>query len=515
MLPDRLVIRLSFHKYIQLGPGYYFFGVDIDWCLRFFFVPKLQTERGPDMNRPKSSIFSTWSVVNLGISRLARLIATPFCAAAFISPMGTVLNPSGGTAQDVASKTETAEPKRLPIVESPPTASPQMGAQEPQFDLRQPIVLTEAAAQLHRSLLVIDGHNDLPWEVRKRAARSFENLDIAKPQSELQTDIPRLRQGGVGAQFWSVYVPGTTLKEGNALAQTLEQIEVVQKMIQRYPDTFELALSTDDIRRIRASGKIASLIGVEGGHSIENSLGVLRQLYQLGARYMTLTHNVTLDWADAANDKSLNGGLSPFGEEVVREMNRLGMLVDLSHVSPETMRHALRISVAPVIYSHSSARGVADHPRNVPDDILPVVARNGGVIMVNFYSSFVVPQSARRETDAASLRQELAKRGVDDELAEAEVRKWRRENPATPGTIHDVLDHIDHLVRGAGIDHVGIGSDFDGVPMVPKQLEDVSTYPLITQGLLDRGYDATSIRKIMGENLMRVMAQAETIAAGR
>jgi len=378
---------------------------------------------------------------------------------------------------------------------------------------RPPIVLTDAAAKLHSSLLLIDGHNDLPWEVRQRAARSFENLDISKPQPDLQTDIPRLRTGGVGAQFWSVYVPGTTLKEGNSLAQTLEQIEVVQKMIAKYPEVFELALTTGDIERIRTSGKIASLIGVEGGHSIENSLGVLRQLHRLGARYMTLTHNVTLDWADAANDQSISGGLSPFGEEVVREMNRLGMLVDLSHVSPETMRHALRITSAPVIYSHSSARGIADHPRNVPDDLLPLVAANGGVIMVNFYSSFIVPESARRDAEANRLRRRLADQGVDAETVDSEVRKWKREHPAVPGTIHDVLDHIDHLVRRAGIDHVGIGSDFDGVPMVPVQLEDVSTYPLITQGLLDRGYDETAIRKIMGENLMRAMRKAESVAA--
>jgi membrane dipeptidase len=378
---------------------------------------------------------------------------------------------------------------------------------------RLPIVLTARASELHKSLLVVDGHNDLPWEVRQRTARSFEDLDIAKSQPDLHTDIPRLRTGGVGAQFWSVYVPGTTLKEGNSLAQTLEQIEVVQTMIAKYPEVFELALTTADIRRIKSEGKIASLIGVEGGHSIENSLSVLQQLYRLGARYMTLTHNVTLDWADAASDKSISGGLSPFGEEVVREMNRLGMLVDLSHVSPETMRHALRITRAPVIYSHSSARGVADHPRNVPDDILPLVAANGGVIMANFYSSFIVPQSARRDAEANRLRLRLKEKGSDDEAVEAEVRKWKRENPPVPGTIHDVLDHIDHLVRGAGVDHVGIGSDFDGVPMLPAQLEDVSTYPLITQGLLDRGYDETAIGKIMGENLMRAMAKAEAVAA--
>lgn len=378
---------------------------------------------------------------------------------------------------------------------------------------RERIVLSDRAAALHRSLLLVDGHNDLPWEIRKRAARSFDNLDIALSQSDLQTDIPRLRQGGVGAQFWSVYVPGETMREGTALAQTLEQIEIVHQMLRRYPETFELALTADDIVRIRAAGKIASLIGVEGGHSIENSLNVLRQLHRLGARYMTLTHNVTLDWADAANDKAVHGGLSPFGEEVIREMNRLGMLVDLSHVSPDTMRHALRVTAAPVIYSHSSARGIADHPRNVPDEILPLVAQNGGVIMVNFYSAFVVPASAARDAEAARLREQLKRQLADDAAVEAAVQKWRRQNPAVPGTIHDVLDHIDHLIRHAGPDHVGIGSDFDGVPMVPEQLEDVSTYPLITQGLLDRGHDETVIRKVMGENVLRVMRGAEAVAA--
>ncbi len=383
---------------------------------------------------------------------------------------------------------------------------------QPTTEDRPPIELTPRAAELHRSLLLIDGHNDLPWEVRKRASRTFANLDISQSQPELQTDIPRLRLGGVGAQFWSVYVPGETMRSGSALTQTLEQIEIVHAMLERYPETFELALTADDIERIHAAGKIASLIGVEGGHSIENSLGVLRQLHRLGARYMTLTHNVTLDWADAASGPAVHGGLTEFGEAVVREMNRLGMLVDLSHVSPDTMRHALRVSTAPVIFSHSSARAIADHPRNVPDEILPLVARNGGLVMVNFYSSFVVPESAARDATAAKLRDDLTERLGDADAAEIEVRRWRRENPATRGTIHHVLDHIDHLARTAGVDHVGIGSDFDGVPMVPEQLEDVSTYPLLTQGLLDRGYDESAIRKIMGENLLRVLRGAEAVA---
>lgn len=386
-------------------------------------------------------------------------------------------------------------------------------AQEPQQQIRPAIVLSEEARQLHRQLLVIDGHNDLPWEMRNRAARSFDTLDISQPQQAIQTDIPRLRNGGVGAQFWSAYVPGETLKQGNALAQTLEQIEIIHSMIERYPETFELALRADDIVRIHRDGKIASLIGVEGGHSIENSLGVLRQLYHLGARYMTLTHNVTLDWADAANDQVRHGGLTPFGEDVVREMNRLGMLVDLSHVSPDTMRHALRVTTAPVIFSHSSARGIADHPRNVPDAILPLVAQNGGVVMVNFFSNFIVPAAVQRDTAASRREAELMQQLGDEQAVAAAMRRWKRENPAPRGSIHDVLDHIDHLVRIAGVDHVGLGSDFDGVPLVPEQLDDVSSYPLITQGLLDRGYDEESIRKIMGDNLLRAMREAEGVAA--
>jgi membrane dipeptidase len=398
-----------------------------------------------------------------------------------------------------------------PAAETKTPATDTKGATEPK-PARGPVVLSQRAQTLHRSLLLADGHNDLPWELREQANSSFDNLDIAMSQSDLQTDIPRLRRGGVGAQFWSVYVPGETMRQGKALAQTLEQIEIVHQMLRRYPETFELALTADDIVRIHGEGKIASLIGVEGGHSIENSLNVLRQLHRLGARYMTLTHNVTLDWADAASDKELHGGLTPFGEEVVREMNRLGMLVDLSHVSPATMRHALRITTAPVIYSHSSARGVADHPRNVPDEVLPLVAKNGGVIMVNFYSSFIVPASAARESEVIRLKRRLQDAGTSADAIDAEVKKYRTQHPATRGTIHDVLDHIDHLVRLAGPDHVGLGSDFDGVPMVPEQLEDVSSYPLITQGMLDRGHDESVIRKVMGQNLLRVMRAAEAVA---
>lgn len=377
---------------------------------------------------------------------------------------------------------------------------------------RPPVVLTEAAKQLHSSSLLIDGHNDMPWELRKQGSSNFEKLDISQSQATLQTDIPRLREGGVGAQFWSVWVPASTAGDGTALTTTLEQIELVKAMLVRYPETFELALTVDDIRRIHAEGKIASLIGVEGGHSIENSLNVLRQLYRLGARYMTLTHSDTLDWADSATDEERHGGLTPFGEDVIREMNRLGMLVDISHVSPATMKHALRISTAPVIFSHSSARAVAEHTRNVPDDVLKLLPENGGVVMVNFFSGFVVPAAADTYTQLLAFEREQTKLLQDRDQVSAEIAKWRVKHPMPRGSIHDLVDHIDHIVKVAGIEHVGIGSDFDGVSVLPTQLEDVSCYPLITQALLDRGYTAEDIKKVLGENVLRAMRGAEQAA---
>jgi len=377
---------------------------------------------------------------------------------------------------------------------------------------RPPVVLTEAAKQIHQMAILVDGHNDLPWELRAQGSLSFDKLDIAKRQKMLQTDIPRLREGGVGAQFWSVYVPADTAYNGTALSATLEQIEMVNAMIEHYPEVFERALTVDDIERIHRTGKIASMIGVEGGHCIENSLSVLGQLYKLGARYMTLTHSDTLAWADSATDEFRHGGLTPFGEDVVREMNRLGMMVDLSHVSPDTMKHALRITKAPVVFSHSSARAVADHPRNVPDDVLKLVANNGGVVMVNFFSGFVVPAAADIYTQSLALRREQEKLLSDKAKIDAAVAKWRLAHPMPRGTIHDLVDHIDHIVKVAGIDHVGLGSDYDGVSVLPSQLEDVSSYPLITQALLDRGYSEADIIKVLGKNLLRVMRDAEQVA---
>lgn len=377
---------------------------------------------------------------------------------------------------------------------------------------RPPVEVTDAARAVHAAGFVFDGHNDLPWKIRTQGSRSFEKLDISQPHPELHTDIPRLRQGNVGAQFWSVYVPADTAQKGTALLQTLEQIDLVHAMLQRYPETFELATNAADIDRIRAHGRIASLIGVEGGHAIENSLENLRRLQALGARYMTLTHSDTLDWADSATDEPKHQGLTAFGEEVVRELNRLGMLVDLSHVSPETMLDALRVTTAPVVFSHSSARALADHPRNVPDDVLRRVAANGGVVMVNFYSGFIDRESAHRRRrvleDTRELRQKL---GEGDEL-EAALLRWEKEHPISAGTVHQVVDHIDHIVRVAGINHVGLGADFDGVTMLPDQLPDVSAYPVITQELLNRGYTPGEIHQIQSGNILRVIRQAEEVA---
>ena len=378
--------------------------------------------------------------------------------------------------------------------------------------LRAPVVLSQPAQQLHQSALVFDGHNDLPWQLRKRGASLIGKLHLAGPLDDLHTDIPRLRAGGVGAQFWSVYVPAETAQDGTALLKTLEQIAVVKDIVRRYPDTFELALTSEDVQRIHRSGKIASLIGVEGGHSIENSLGVLRRLYSLGARYMTLTHSQTLPWVDSATDDAQHQGLTPFGEEVVREMNRLGMLVDLSHVSAESMKDALRVTEAPVIFSHSSARAVADHPRNVPEEVLRLTAANAGVVMVNFYSGFVVSEFAAHRAERSKVREQLRRKFSDETQVDKALKAWEARRPIQPGTIHDVVDHIDQIVKVAGIDHVGLGADFDGVDVLPDQLQDVSRYPYITQELLNRGYTPEQIRKVLGANVLRVMQTAEQVA---
>jgi membrane dipeptidase len=377
---------------------------------------------------------------------------------------------------------------------------------------RAPVKLTEEALRIHREALVFDGHNDLPWQFREKKDLSFRTIDLRRPQKGLHTDIPRLRQGGVGAQFWSAYVPASTGKKGTAVRETLVQIDVIRRMVAAYPETFAMAYTADDVVRVRKDGKIASLVGIEGGHSIDNSLGVLRMLYALGARYMTLTHSETLDWADSATDKPRHHGLTPFGEEVVREMNRLGMLVDISHVSAETMRHALRVSRAPVIASHSSAFALAEHPRNVPDDVLRLVKANGGVVMVNFYSGFIVPEAARLTKDFFQEMRALQKKYPDEKQFQAALAQWKQEHPIPSGSVHTVVDHIEHIIKVAGVDHVGLGSDYDGIMRVPRQLEDVSCYPYITQELLNRGHSKEDILKVLGGNTLRVLRETERVA---
>jgi membrane dipeptidase len=372
--------------------------------------------------------------------------------------------------------------------------------------------LVERAKALHRQVPLIDGHNDYPWAVRELADGDIDRLDIAQPQPKIHTDIARLREGGVGGQFWSVYVP-PTLTGGAAVTATMEQIDVVHRMQRRHPQAFELARTADDVERIFKAGRIASLIGMEGGHSIDNSLATLRMLYQLGARYMTLTHSRNVAWADSATDAAKLGGLSPFGEAVVGEMNWLGMLVDLSHVSDATMEDALRVSRAPIIFSHSSARALAAVPRNVPDAILRRLPTNGGVVMVTFVPEFLTPAVAawdeRRTAERDRLRQQFPQ---DEKTRNAALDGWTKANPAPRATLADVANHIDHIRKVAGIDHVGLGSDFDGITSVPVGLEDVSTYPALTAELLRRGYTDDEVTKVLGRNVLRVVRQAEQVA---
>jgi membrane dipeptidase len=373
--------------------------------------------------------------------------------------------------------------------------------------------LLERAMALHKDVPLIDGHNDYPWALRENAARDLDKLDIARPQPSLMTDIARLRAGGVGGQFWSVYVPAEMQGQA-AVTATLEQIDIVHRMMRRYPETFELALSAADVERIFEKGKIASLIGMEGGHSIDSSLGALRMFHRLGARYLTLTHSRNVPWADSATDTPALGGLSAFGEQVVREMNWLGMLVDLSHVSPDTMADAIRASEAPIIFSHSSARAVNDVPRNVPDNILQMLPKNGGIVMVTFVPGFLSPKvTAWGKLQAAEQTRLEAQTPNDENAVKAGVAAWTKSNPAPRATVADVADHIDHIRKIAGIDHIGLGGDFDGITSVPEGLEDVSKYPTLTAELLRRGYKDDDVKKILGLNILRVMREVEKVSA--
>ena len=371
--------------------------------------------------------------------------------------------------------------------------------------------LLTRARGLHKQVPLIDGHNDYPWALRENAARDLDKLDITKPQPTIMTDIPRLRAGGVGGQFWSVYVPADTTTPVTA---TLEQIDIVHRMMHKYPETFELTLTAADVERVFKAGRIASLIGMEGGHSIDNSLAALRMFHRLGARYMTLTHSRSIAWADSATDTAVLNGLSAFGEQVVREMNWLGMLVDLSHVSPDTMADAIAVSQAPVIFSHSSARAVNDVPRNVPDNILQLLPKNGGIVMVTFVPGFLSPKVTAwgrlQAVEENRLKQQFA---TDPAAIKVGLDAWVKANPAPRATLADAADHIDHIRKVAGIDHIGLGGDFDGITSVVQGLEDVSTYPALTAELLRRGYKDDEIKKILGLNILRVMREAEKVSA--
>ena len=365
---------------------------------------------------------------------------------------------------------------------------------------------------------LIDGHNDLPWEIRENYDSWRKPLDLAADTSALpaplQTDIRRLRRGGVGAQIWSVWIPGETVGDA-AIRTTLEQIDIVHRMAARYPRDFEIASTAADIRRIHKAGRIASLIGIEGGHQIGNSPAALRQFHALGARYMTLTHSINNDWADSATADPVLNGLSPFGRAIVHEMNRIGMMLDLSHVSPDTMKMALAVTKAPVIFSHSGARAVMGHPRNVPDEVLRLLPANGGVVMAVFYPGFVSEArgrwSAAREAEVARLanlfkgQPSLRKEGIDT---------WDAANSVPQATIGQVADHIEHIRDVAGIDHVGLGSDFDGIGgTAPEGMNGVDTFPLLLRELIRRGWSDSDIARLAGGNVLRVMERVEQVAA--
>ena len=365
---------------------------------------------------------------------------------------------------------------------------------------------------------LIDGHNDLPWALRQNhgndpfAVDLTANLDAS---TELHTDIPRLRAGGMGGQFWSVYVPAT-LTPTEAARETFEQIDTVKRIVAAHPDVFELATTADDIQRIHRRGRIASLIGMEGGYSIDDSLGLLREFFDSGARYITLTHSRTTSWADSATDAPKWGGLSPFGEDVVREMNRLGMMVDLSHVSEETMLDAMRVSDAPVIFSHSSARAVTAHPRNVPDSVLRQLPEDGGVVMVTFVPGFV-SETVRTWNSARSAEDARLKslNPGDPAAVAAGLTAWTAAHPVPTASIADVVAHIQHIRDVAGIDHVGLGGDYDGVDSLPVGLEGVDAYPRLLAALMANGWTEADIRKLAGENALRVMRAVEATAASK
>jgi membrane dipeptidase len=358
-------------------------------------------------------------------------------------------------------------------------------------------------AKIHRGLPVVDGHNDLPWAIRVRGSGDLSIVDPSRFLEGFHTDGPRLRSGGVGAQFWSVFVPAWDVDPFQAVNA---QIDLVEAMIANDPEYLQAGASAAEVLAIATDGRTASLVGAEGGHAIENDLGKLRLLRERGVRYMTLTHADANDWADSATDEPRHGGLTRFGREVVAEMNDIGMIIDISHVSDETMRDAIELSERPIMASHSGARAIASHVRNVPDDVLEAVALNGGVVMVNFYPPFVVESSAQQMTDMFTVARRLRPRFDSDEEFEEELDRLRANLSIDRGTVSNVVDHIEHIVTVSGIDHVGLGSDFDGMDMTPVGLEDVSCYPSITRELLKRGWAEADITKVLGENALRVLS---------
>jgi membrane dipeptidase len=373
--------------------------------------------------------------------------------------------------------------------------------------------MEDRIVELLRGAPLIDGHNDLLYALREAREKGGEEPDIAEACPQLQTDLPRLAAGGLGAQFWSVYVP-SDLQPDLAVSQTLEQIDALHGMVRGFPGRFQLARTADDVETAAAQGKIASMIGVEGGHSIGGSLGVLRVLARLGAGYLTLTHNDDTPWADSATGEHPHGGLTTFGEEVVRELNRCGVLVDLSHVSGDTMRQAIEVSEAPVIFSHSSTRALCEVSRNVPDDVLEEVARTDAVVMVTFVPAFVSPDGpAAYEAAWAEVRRLRAEYPDDRDAVRRHMNEWF-SSTAVPATIAQVADHIDHVRDTAGVDHIGVGSDFDGAGSMPEGLTDVSCYPALFSELATRGYTDGDLRKIAGQNVLRVMRAAERVASG-
>jgi membrane dipeptidase len=369
----------------------------------------------------------------------------------------------------------------------------------------------ERARELLREFPVVDGHNDLPWALRKQVGYDLDARDIAADQSAvLHTDLARLREGCVGAQYWSVYVP---YEQPYPLAATLEQIDCVRQLLDRYPADLRAAYTADDLEAARAEGRIASLMGAEGGHSIENSLGALRMLYALGVRYMTLTHNSNVDWADSATDEPRHGGLTAFGRLVVREMNREGMLVDLSHVAPSTMRDALDASTAPVIFSHSSARAVCDHPRNIPDDVLERLPANGGVAMATFVPKFVLQAAVDWTLEADENLRAHGFHHLDHTPEAMKVHQaFEEAHPRPRATVSTVADHLDHMREVAGVDHIGIGGDYDGTAFTPDGLRDVAGYPNLVAELLDRGWSGADLAKVTWHNAVRVLRDAESVA---